>query len=189
VAAADRHGAPRRRVLTWALTWPWWTESTVRYGPNRYQLIWTVHANPAVPGESKAVGHRGRRVCRRRHGRRELESPVWLSRAPNRERRARARSAHRESVGEDLGVRGGSRGAVDDGGALEREMHAGEFESRVFVTKVTRQGYLRLRERTAELRVASVTSFEARVWENRGGGGSRLRAENGDRGGALLGVI
>jgi len=50
-------------------------------------------------------------------------------------------------------------------------------------------GALRLRERTAELRVASVTSFEARVWENRGGGGSRLRAENGDRGGALLGVI
>ena len=83
----------------------------------------------------------------------------------------------------------GSRGAVDDGRALEREMHAGEFESGVFVTKVTRQGYLRLRERTAELRVASVTSFEARVWENRGGGDSRLRAENGDRGGALLGVI
>ena len=72
---------------------------------------------------------------------------------------------------------------------MERERHTGEFESRVFVTKVTRQGYLRLRERTAELRVASVTSFEARVWENRGGGGSRLRAKNGDRGGALLGVI
>ena len=83
----------------------------------------------------------------------------------------------------------GSRRDVDGGGALEREMHTGEFESGVFVTKVTRQGYLRLRERTAELRVASVTSFKARVWENRGGGDSRLRAENGDRGGALLGVI
>ena len=31
----------------------------------------------------------------------------------------------------------GSRGKVDSGGALEREMHAGEFKSRVFVTKVT----------------------------------------------------
>jgi len=29
-------------ALTWALTQPRWTESTVRCGPNRYQLIWTV---------------------------------------------------------------------------------------------------------------------------------------------------
>ena len=83
----------------------------------------------------------------------------------------------------------GSRRDVDGGGALEREMHAGEFESGVFVTKVTRQGYLRLWERTAELRVASVTSFEARVWENRGGGDSRLRAEDEERRRGRLGVL
>ena len=65
----------------------------------------------------------------------------------------------------------GSRGAVDDGGALEREMHAGEFESGVFMTKVTRQGYLRLRERTVELGVTSASSFEAREIESYGGGG------------------
>ena len=39
----------------------------------------------------------------------------------------------------------GSRGAVDGGGALEREMHAGEFESGVLGTKMTRYGYLRTR--------------------------------------------
>jgi len=31
-------------ALTWALTQPRWTESTVRCGPNRYQLIWTIRA-------------------------------------------------------------------------------------------------------------------------------------------------
>ena len=113
-------------ALTWVLTQPRWTESMVRCGANRYHLIWTVHVNPTVQGESRIAARQGRNSCRRRHGRRELESPVWLSRAPNREQRVRAWSgAHRESVGGDLGIRDGSRSLVDGGRALERERVGG----------------------------------------------------------------
>jgi len=83
----------------------------------------------------------------------------------------------------------GSRGLVDGGGALEREVHAGEVQSKEFMTKSMRGRYLRAWEVTAELQVASTSSSEAWVRESYGGGGSRLRVEDGRGGEARLGVL
>ena len=74
----------------------------------------------------------------------------------------------------------GSRGEVDGGGALEREGEsAGEVESKRRVTKMTRWRYLRAWEVTTNLWVASASSSEAWARESCGGGGIRLRAEDG----------
>ena len=73
----------------------------------------------------------------------------------------------------------GSRGAVDGGGALERDLHAGEFESGVLVTKMTRYGYLRTRVVTAELQAASALSFEARTRGTYDGGYRETKTEDG----------
>ena len=83
----------------------------------------------------------------------------------------------------------GSRGAVDGSGALEREMHAGEFESGVFVTKMTRYGYLRTRVVTAELQAASASSFEARARGTTAAVAHGCEQGMGREGGALLRVI
>ena len=53
----------------------------------------------------------------------------------------------------------GSRRDVDGGGALEREMHAGEFESGVFMTKRTRHWYLWTWVVTAKLQAASASGY------------------------------
>ena len=82
----------------------------------------------------------------------------------------------------------GSRGAVDGGGALEREMHVGEFESGVLVTKMTRYGYLRTRVVTAELQAASVSSFEARTRGTTAAAAGKRRQRMGNQGGLCSGL-
>ena len=52
---------------------------------------------------------------------------------------------------------------VDGGGTLEREKHAGEFESGVFMTKRTRHWYLWTRLVTAKLQAASASGFGHRM--------------------------
>ena len=83
----------------------------------------------------------------------------------------------------------GSRGEVNGGVALEREILAGEVQSGAFVTKSTRYGYLRTRVVTAELQAASASSFEARARGTTAAVVHGCEQGMGREGGALLGVI